>query len=293
MQLIFFSFCILRSISQYTILSFISLFRYYNAIPDLKQSIMTKLLQAFLISIGIILIVGCLKNLYHISYLSSSIQILAQSYPNLTCSILSYEPWYVLSSYFLFAIISFKSMIAVYPTDFINMNHDKVWKVTIIFILSCWAFEYVFFILYFKTVCNKLNIESLGQKFEIEMDLFQYKPAVIQYHMLSLWIPQILKLMVSYSKCERKISTNQVAPIASRNVKQPDILVTDKYIVASTIIIILVIISLVVIGKMKIPIFLIDGLLIMYVFPPYWIYKHEDIYNFIVRRIKTHDMLFN
>ena len=254
---------------------------------------MTKLLQALVVSQGIILIVGCLKNLYHISYLSSTVKQLAQNYPNLACSILSYEPWYVLSSYFLFAIISFKSMIAVFPTDYINMNHDKVWKVTIILIISCWAFEYSFFIAYFNTVCNKLNIESLGQKFDIEKDNFKYKPTVIHIHILSLWIPQILKLMVNYSKCKKKISQNQVAPLDSRNVKQPDILGTDKLIVASTIVIILVIIALVVIGKMKIPIYLIDGLLIMYVFPPYWILKHEDIYSFIVRRITTFNVLFN
>ena len=163
----------------------------------------------------ITLVIGYLKIIITSTF-SSTVKDYVTKFPNLICSISSPEPLLVLATYCLFAIVSFKLLLILFPTEFVNMNHEKMGKITIFIIIICWITEYTVIIFYFETICNTVNIDWLRDRVTVKDVVMKQKPAILTYHMFMVWIPYVLKLIIQMKKMMKKLK-NKVLPAKCTN----------------------------------------------------------------------------
>ena len=177
--------------------------------PDHRQTVLTKLIQFLTIVNSLVLIFWNLNDLA-LTIFYDDMKNMLLNYPNLTCSLSSPELGFVLTCYCYFAIISLKLVASMFPTFFINMNHDKASKLIVYAILFCWTNEYIFVISYYKTICSKLHINFLSKLFFIDKGNFYEKPALLAFHIALMIIPQMLKILMKI--IERIRVKNRIVP---------------------------------------------------------------------------------
>ena len=125
------------------------------------------------------------------------IQAMFDYAPNLTCTLFEAEPYPVLYSYVLLAIVILKGMAATMPNHYLAMNHMKIWKITFALILTSWTIEYIIILLRYKTLCTKHNIYNHQEfdNFTLDPDIMFKKPATLNSHIALVLMAWLLKFV--------------------------------------------------------------------------------------------------
>ena len=112
--------------------STVLIYKYYGSLSAPKTTILTKLMQFCMFSCGLNLIALQLIIPALLTFTPQMVQWSLIVAPNLTCSLMLPEPYFTITLYFFFAIQLFKAMAKLEPTAYLNMNHGKVNRITLV-----------------------------------------------------------------------------------------------------------------------------------------------------------------
>ena len=100
-------------------------YKYYGSLSMPNKTILTHLLQFSMYSSALNIILFFFIIPYLIYFTPEVVKQGLMHVPDLTCSLLLPEPYFILGFIFTFAIIIFKSIARLLPTVYLNMNHDQ------------------------------------------------------------------------------------------------------------------------------------------------------------------------
>ena len=171
-------------------------FRHYNSLALERQTVLTNFLKYSMISCSLILVYRLIMELA-IAAFHQNIQGFLLTLPNLTCSLLSLEPLIVLFFYNVYVILFFKVMVALYPVQYLSMDHDCVSKMILMLMLTMWSFEYLLLAIIYGTYCHNVQIHFLKQLYSFKFDEanLNTKPSIVLVHIALILIPQIIKFI--------------------------------------------------------------------------------------------------
>ena len=169
---------------------------YYDSLPSQKNTILTHLMKLLLILNSIILLHSLVVTLA-VQFYPDKLQEFFNYVPNLTCSLIMQEPNIAFLSNCLFAIMSFKTMALVFSQEFLSMNHNRVWRITLITMVITLVFEYTFHLVQYETICTKHNIYYIKTflRFQINKEFVKYKPATMVYHNIVISLPHVIRIL--------------------------------------------------------------------------------------------------
>ena len=181
------------------------IFLYYNSLPAPRKTILVYLTQFLMLLNTITLILGTF-NKFSISVLPKLVEDGFRIAPNLTCSLLHQEPPKVLLFNCLFTILLFKAMAAAMSSEYLSMDHYRLWKITLGVMIFTWILEYLVIFSIYGTLCSKQYIDFLqtfhGLKFD--SDFLRHKPPTSLIHMAIILLPRVALVLVKM--CKRRVS---------------------------------------------------------------------------------------
>ena len=145
--------------------------------------------------------------------------------PNLTCSLLSPEPFIVLFFYNIYVILFFKVMVALYPIQYLSMDHDCVSKMVLMLMLTMWSFEFFMFTIIYGTYCHPVQIYFLKllYNFKFDEENLNKKPSIVLVHTAITLIPQIIKFIAKTKHRKDKRVHPYTASLIKKKVSFNDI----------------------------------------------------------------------
>ena len=187
---------------------------YYRSFPEGKQTILTYLMQLFMII--------CCTGLLHITLTSiivstmpETVQSLLDKYPALICSICSLHG-YTLAGLCLISILIFMIFLQVKPLQFLEMNHEKLCTVVYSTIFIVFMSEIVLLLYQQKTLCFKQKLWEFKVIYNFNVDLQSFKftvPLTPLNGVIALFL-EIIFLILKFKKWfYQQRSRNQVHPV--------------------------------------------------------------------------------
>ena len=182
-------------------------YKYYGSLSMPNKTILTHLLQFSMYSSALNIIVFFFIIPYLIYFTPEVVKQGLMHVPDLTCSLLLPEPYFILGFIFTFAIIIFKSIARLLPTVYLNMNHEQVKTIALVMIITAWQLDICLILYKYGTICTdnmKYKIEAFYE-IEINKMMIKSKPPLTVNHFIILFIPQTMSCIWKFMLFSIKI----------------------------------------------------------------------------------------
>ena len=133
---------------------------YYESIDPTRKTVLTFLAQDMIIGMCFVRGYKLIQNLV-IFFIKDLLANGFKSYPNLTCSLMSIINIELVNLCLLWLIFVFKILAKVNTTNFLEMDHDKVRKITNVSIISVTIIITFLLIPFYGSLCNKEEVVYL------------------------------------------------------------------------------------------------------------------------------------
>ncbi len=188
--------CILAAFS---LASTVFIYKYYESLPLANKTILTHLMQFSMYSCGLNIIVFFLIIPNLIYFTPEFIQYCLTHVPDLTCSTLLPEPYFILTFLFFYAIVIFKSMARLLPTVYLGMNHEYVKKFALLMIITAWQLDMSLILYRYQTLCTDNMFYKIEVFYGMKVDKpIKLKPPMSANHFMVLWMPQTLSYLCKF-----------------------------------------------------------------------------------------------
>ena len=134
--------------------------KYYEALPIIKKTVLTYLVQDFLLSVSSVRILQLLRS-FVLSTGALTGALLSDDYFNLTCSILSSVPPGIFSLHLAFTTFSFQTFSKISPATYLSFNHEKARMITLAVNMTAFATELLSIIWMYGTLCTDVDVALL------------------------------------------------------------------------------------------------------------------------------------
>ncbi len=176
-------------ISKYV--NFFSLLRYYGCLPTAKETILTSLMQHLMIltAFGILHI-----TIGHVIMLTlpGTLQNWLDNYPSLVCSLYAAHGYAVVVPCLTF-ILAFKIYLHLKPLMYLEMNHEQLSKITIVFHLLISFLQFYFVSKQSGNLCarQKANEIRMIYKFDLSFKKLNFIYPISAYNGILMGIFEI------------------------------------------------------------------------------------------------------
>ena len=135
---------------------------------------------------------------------------LYQDYPNTACSLLSMGPYYIPTLVLIAILLGYKAFMTFRPLYFLNMNHEQMFKITMVFYFAIVVAEFSMILYLHGSFCQRLRIDTIYMVTNLEFDKseFRFIPSLIlPIHGFIPIIPECVYRIIEWRK---KIKTRYV-----------------------------------------------------------------------------------
>ena len=179
-----------------------AVYSYYASIPDGKQNVQTYILK--LLSLWSSVTVVAFNGSAIALEFSDHLEPVFIAYPNLVCSVLRSgetlaEMLIVLST----IIETFKAFIVYNSLTFMDLNHEKIYKIFLCLTISLFVSQNAFLMIYVGTVCPKTKLKRLSKVHGIKVsDEIQNKhaPPIFLFYIMMLILSSVFLRIMKYKK---------------------------------------------------------------------------------------------
>ena len=145
-----------------------------------------------------------------------------QTYPNLTCSLLS-KHGFELAGMCTFCILGFKIFLTLKPMNYLEMNHEQVMMIIIWSITVLEVADLILILFFNGTLCVKqklIELESIF-KIKVEHNTFKLSLPIGAFLGLILLIQEVLFITVNlYQKIRKRRMKRSITPIKPLDKRQ-------------------------------------------------------------------------
>ena len=194
---------------------------YYLRLPDSKKNVLTHVFRLLAVVSGITVVwYNLSQSLLEITEVTKP---WLEAYPNLACSMLRSE---VIGEmiFVSFTLIQLcKAAIAFNALLFLNLNHERLFKIILSGVIILFLGENCFNIAYAGTLCTETKLKRLANVSETEIpkDMIKHAPSIYILHVLLTFISTVIFKVIVYIK---KRERNRIAPMTNialiRNVEE-------------------------------------------------------------------------
>ncbi len=185
---------------------------YYLRLPDSKKNVLTHVFRLLAVVSGITVVwYNLSQSLLEITEVTKP---WLETYPNLACSMLRSE---VIGEmiFVSFTLIQLcKAAIAFNALLFLNLNHERLFKIILSGVIILFLGENCFNIAYAGTLCTETKLKRLANVSETEIpkDMIKHAPSLYILHVLLTFISTVIFKVIVYIK---KRERNRIAPMTN------------------------------------------------------------------------------
>ena len=181
----------------------LAVYSYYKSLPAAKQNVLTYIVRLFSIVSSISVVWYCTSSIVlEFPYIFQSG---FNAYPNLICTALRAENIGELLALCITLVQLSKTCIAYNSLLFMNLNHEKTFKIIFSMFISVFVCENLFLVIYAGTLCTETKLKRLSKVHGIEMNTAETKkaPPIFIVHILTALLSTIM-FKISEYKNERE-----------------------------------------------------------------------------------------
>ena len=158
------------------------IWRYYEALPMLKKTVLTSLIQDLVLVVGSVRVLQIAKNWFLSAH--AVVQFLQLTdYTNVACSVLGYSVYPIFNLHIVFAIFTFQALAKINPPTYLSLNHVKARKMALCICIITFSAELMILSLTYGTLCFKLDLAYIqsftGLKFQPSITVPTFGPLVL------------------------------------------------------------------------------------------------------------------
>ncbi len=172
------------------------------------------MLMQLLMTIAILINIHAALELIVSTIFSDHLQKLLESYPNLTCSLLS-KHGFELAGMVTFCIIGFKIFLTTHPMDYLEMNHERIMIIILCSIVILEIIDWCIILKFSGTFCVKQKVVELNNihQIKIEKENFKVSLPVGAFLGLLLLIQEVVYISAKLWKGMKCRQTRKVGPM--------------------------------------------------------------------------------
>jgi hypothetical protein len=175
--------------------------KYYEALPIMKKTVLTYLVQDFLLSVSSVRILQLLRS-FVLSTGALTGALLSDDYSNLTCSILSSVPPGIFSLHLAFTTFSFQTFSKISPATYLSFNHEKARMITLAVNMTAFVTELLSIIWMYGTLCTDVDVALLQALTGLQLHL-QSAPPYAPMMVVITCLPRLVYWIVELRHKER------------------------------------------------------------------------------------------
>ena len=174
------------------------------------------MLMQMLMTIAILINIHAALELIVSTIFSDHLKKLLESYPNLSCSLLS-KHGFELAGMVTFCIIGFKIFLTTHPMDYLEMNHERIMIIILCSIVILEIVDWCIILKFSGTFCVKQKVVELNSIYQIKVEKENFKVSlpVGAFLGLLLLIQETVYISVKMWKRIKCRQTRKVVPIIS------------------------------------------------------------------------------
>ena len=172
------------------------------------------MLMQLLMTIAILINIHAALELIVSTIFSDHLQKLLESYPNLTCSLLS-KHGFELAGMVTFCIIGFKIFLTTHPMDYLEMNHERIMIIILCSIVILEIIDWCIILKFSGTFCVKQKVVELNNihQIKVEKENFKVSLPVGAFLGLLLLIQEVVYISAKLWKGMKCRQTRKVGPM--------------------------------------------------------------------------------
>ena len=197
------------------------LYSYYKSGPPSRQTSLNTTMRLLMVVNFMLQMCSFIRGLLFHGFPETT-RYMFHTYPTIICSILSPRYTEILNLITFAAVLILKCWLTIFPYNFINSNHENIFKLVFVSVVGGTCFEVCVSILFYGTLCPKNFLTTLNTLHGYELDETKIRRSSILLPLVMLigLIAEVTSRMYTkfqkYKKKRRKLSKIPLDPHSGR-----------------------------------------------------------------------------